>query len=189
MNFFYHGSQERHLPSRTLCNLRLLSIAEWRICVRRWKHPFVCVRSCPDMPRSLSWALALRTWRGAPSVMATLWVSILYSRQDFGRWENWNPTWSIQEDILSEMIKKGSAAGGGFALGSLLGSKGTKFNGLDVKRVYFGYVVKPICLIPHSTFSSPKKLVTWLQPGCWYCVTQEVASSSECYMNASITIS
>ncbi|KJA23049.1 hypothetical protein HYPSUDRAFT_66529 [Hypholoma sublateritium FD-334 SS-4] len=42
------------------------------------------------------------------------------------------------EDILSEMIKKGSAAGGGFALGSLLGSKGTKFNGLDVKRVYFG---------------------------------------------------
>ncbi|KAF5357198.1 hypothetical protein D9756_006590 [Leucocoprinus leucothites] len=39
------------------------------------------------------------------------------------------------EDILSELIKRGS--GGGFALGALL-SKGHKFNGLDVKRVYFG---------------------------------------------------
>ena len=58
------------------------------------------------------------------------------------------------------MIKKGSAAGGGFALGSLLGSKGTKFNGLDVKRVYFGYVVKLISLIRRSSFPSPKKLVT-----------------------------
>ncbi|KAF9485078.1 Het-C-domain-containing protein [Pholiota conissans] len=42
------------------------------------------------------------------------------------------------EDILSELIKRGSAAGGGFALASLIGGKGSKFNGLDVKRVYFG---------------------------------------------------
>ncbi|KAH9478428.1 hypothetical protein JR316_0008883 [Psilocybe cubensis] len=39
------------------------------------------------------------------------------------------------EDILSDLVKRG--AGGGFALASLI-SKGKKFNGLDVKRVYFG---------------------------------------------------
>ncbi|KAF4618696.1 hypothetical protein D9613_010141 [Agrocybe pediades] len=39
------------------------------------------------------------------------------------------------EDILAELIKRG--AGGGFALASML-SKGHKFNGLDIKRVYFG---------------------------------------------------
>ncbi|KAF8965033.1 heterokaryon incompatibility protein Het-C-domain-containing protein [Flammula alnicola] len=40
------------------------------------------------------------------------------------------------EDTLADLIKRGS--GGGFALASMLGSKGTKFTGLDVKRVYFG---------------------------------------------------
>ncbi|KAJ6595877.1 heterokaryon incompatibility protein HET-C [Mycena vulgaris] len=39
------------------------------------------------------------------------------------------------EDALAELIKRGS--GGGFALASML-SKGSKFNGLDIKRVYFG---------------------------------------------------
>ncbi|KAJ7682980.1 heterokaryon incompatibility protein Het-C-domain-containing protein [Mycena rosella] len=39
------------------------------------------------------------------------------------------------EDALAELIKRGS--GGGFALASLI-SKGSKFNGLDIKRVYFG---------------------------------------------------
>jgi len=39
---------------------------------------------------------------------------------------------------LADLIKKGAAAGGGFALSSLL-HKGAKFNGLDIKRVYFGY--------------------------------------------------
>ncbi|KIM46972.1 hypothetical protein M413DRAFT_440527 [Hebeloma cylindrosporum] len=39
------------------------------------------------------------------------------------------------EDVLSDLVKKG--AGGGFALASML-SKGHKFNGLDIKRVYFG---------------------------------------------------
>ncbi|KAF8903359.1 heterokaryon incompatibility protein Het-C-domain-containing protein [Gymnopilus junonius] len=38
------------------------------------------------------------------------------------------------EDALQELIKKG---GGGFALASML-SKGSKFGGLDIKRVYFG---------------------------------------------------
>ncbi|PPQ80232.1 hypothetical protein CVT26_012030 [Gymnopilus dilepis] len=38
------------------------------------------------------------------------------------------------EDTLQELIKKGS---GGFALASML-SKGSKFGGLDIKRVYFG---------------------------------------------------
>ncbi|GJJ14848.1 hypothetical protein Clacol_009116 [Clathrus columnatus] len=41
------------------------------------------------------------------------------------------------EDTLEELLKKTSSAGGGFALGSLL-SKGSKFKGLDIKRVYFG---------------------------------------------------
>ncbi|KAJ7033651.1 heterokaryon incompatibility protein Het-C-domain-containing protein [Mycena alexandri] len=39
------------------------------------------------------------------------------------------------EDALAELVKRGS--GGGFALASML-SKGSKFNGLDIKRVYFG---------------------------------------------------
>ncbi|KAI6040956.1 heterokaryon incompatibility protein Het-C-domain-containing protein [Pisolithus marmoratus] len=39
------------------------------------------------------------------------------------------------EDTLSELVKKGAA--GGFGLAALI-SKGTKFGGLDVKRVYFG---------------------------------------------------
>ncbi|KAF8155752.1 heterokaryon incompatibility protein Het-C-domain-containing protein [Crassisporium funariophilum] len=39
------------------------------------------------------------------------------------------------EDVLAELVKRG--AGGGFALASML-SKGHKFNGLDIKRVYFG---------------------------------------------------
>ncbi|KIJ38953.1 hypothetical protein M422DRAFT_33009 [Sphaerobolus stellatus SS14] len=41
------------------------------------------------------------------------------------------------EDVLETLLKKGSAAGGGFALSSLI-SKGSKFGGLDIKRVYFG---------------------------------------------------
>ncbi|KAF8527105.1 heterokaryon incompatibility protein Het-C-domain-containing protein [Gautieria morchelliformis] len=41
------------------------------------------------------------------------------------------------EDTLQELLKRGSGAGGGFAIGSLL-SKGSKFGGLDIKRVYFG---------------------------------------------------
>lgn len=39
------------------------------------------------------------------------------------------------EDTLSELLKKGAT--GGFGLAALI-SKGTKFGGLDVKRVYFG---------------------------------------------------
>ncbi|KAK7041417.1 hypothetical protein VNI00_009283 [Paramarasmius palmivorus] len=38
------------------------------------------------------------------------------------------------EDTLAELVKKGSS---GFALASVLG-KGSKFGGLDIKRVYFG---------------------------------------------------
>jgi hypothetical protein len=40
---------------------------------------------------------------------------------------------------LADLIKKYS--GGGMAvIGSLVGKKGSKFGGLDIKRVYFGYV-------------------------------------------------
>ncbi len=39
-----------------------------------------------------------------------------------------------QEDVLAELVKRT----GGFALGNLIG-KGSKFGGLDIKRVYFGY--------------------------------------------------
>ncbi|KAI0254644.1 heterokaryon incompatibility protein Het-C-domain-containing protein [Lactifluus subvellereus] len=38
------------------------------------------------------------------------------------------------EDTLSELAKKT----GGFALGALIGKGGSKFGGLDIKRVYFG---------------------------------------------------
>ena len=40
----------------------------------------------------------------------------------------------MQEDTLSDLAKKT----GGFALGALIGKGGSKFRGLDVKRVYFG---------------------------------------------------
>ncbi|KAI0322897.1 heterokaryon incompatibility protein Het-C-domain-containing protein [Amylostereum chailletii] len=38
------------------------------------------------------------------------------------------------EDVLEEIAKKS----GGFALGALIGKGGSKFGGLDIKRVYFG---------------------------------------------------
>jgi hypothetical protein len=40
----------------------------------------------------------------------------------------------MQEDVLSDLAKKT----GGFALGALIGKGGSKFGGLDIKRVYFG---------------------------------------------------
>jgi hypothetical protein len=40
----------------------------------------------------------------------------------------------MQEDTLSDLTKKA----GGFALGALIGKGGSKFGGLDIKRVYFG---------------------------------------------------
>ncbi|KAJ4483403.1 heterokaryon incompatibility protein HET-C, partial [Lentinula aciculospora] len=39
------------------------------------------------------------------------------------------------EDALADLLKK---VGSGFALASVIGKGGSKFNGLDVKRVYFG---------------------------------------------------
>ena len=42
-----------------------------------------------------------------------------------------------QEDTLSDLAKKA----GGFALGALIGKGGSKFRGLDIKRVYFGCIV------------------------------------------------
>ena len=43
---------------------------------------------------------------------------------------------ATQEDTLGEVAKKA----GGFALGALIGKGGSKFGGLDIKRVYFGCV-------------------------------------------------
>lgn len=43
----------------------------------------------------------------------------------------------VQEDALSDIAKKA----GGFALGAIIGKGGSKFGGLDVKRVYFGSVL------------------------------------------------
>jgi len=42
---------------------------------------------------------------------------------------------AFQEDVLAELTKGAS----GFALANFI-SKGSKFSGLDVKRVYFGLV-------------------------------------------------
>lgn len=39
---------------------------------------------------------------------------------------------------MSDLAKQ---VAGGISLGALVGSKGPKFSGLDVKRVYFGCVV------------------------------------------------
>jgi hypothetical protein len=58
------------------------------------------------------------------------------------------------------------------ALGSLVGRKGAKFRGLDIKRVYFGCVLR-ISSITYSICSnqpsSSKKLVTGLQSGSSSC--------------------
>jgi len=43
---------------------------------------------------------------------------------------------AVQEDTLAGLVMKGA---GGFALSSLIG-KGPKFGGLDIKRIYFGYI-------------------------------------------------
>lgn len=56
-----------------------------------------------------------------------------------------------QEDALAELIKKGS--GTGFALASML-SKGSKFGGIDIKRVYFGYESNLLSL-PNSDANTP----------------------------------
>ena len=40
----------------------------------------------------------------------------------------------LQEDVVSQLVKRGASG----AIASML-SKGSKFTGLDVKRVYFGF--------------------------------------------------
>ncbi|KAJ3487794.1 hypothetical protein NLI96_g3276 [Meripilus lineatus] len=47
----------------------------------------------------------------------------------------WKDGPSVTEDVLADLLKRSA---GGFALGAIIGKGGTKFNGLDVKRVYFG---------------------------------------------------
>lgn len=54
------------------------------------------------------------------------------SKTDFRIRQKW-----LQEDVLAEIAKKS----GGFALGALIGKGGSKFSGLDIKRVYFGWVL------------------------------------------------
>jgi hypothetical protein len=58
----------------------------------------------------------------------------------------------MQEDALSDLAKKT----GGFALGALIGKGGSKFGGLDIKRVYFGSAY----LCPFLWQSSRRYLVT-----------------------------
>jgi hypothetical protein len=48
----------------------------------------------------------------------------------------------MQEDTLSELAKKT----GVFTLGALIGKGGSKFGGLDIKRVYFGSAYLSPCL-------------------------------------------
>ena len=54
---------------------------------------------------------------------------------------------ATQEDTLGDVAKKA----GGFALGALIGKGGSKFGGLDIKRVYFGCV--------HVTRGSEQKTI------------------------------
>lgn len=80
------------------------------------------VRICVDR------ALVSPTWRVEPSATAILYDGIpsdltLTVANSY-----------IQEDTLSEVAKKA----GGFALGAIIGKGGSKFGGLDIKRVYFG---------------------------------------------------
>lgn len=75
----------------------------------------------------------------------------------------------MQEDALAELIKRGS--GGGFALASML-SKGSKFNGLDIKRVYFGQVSFPGgCVISWLTHRGVQELASGLQSGTCFSST------------------
>ena len=64
-----------------------------------------------------------------------------------------------QEDTLADLAKKG----GGFALANILG--GRKFGGLDIKRVYFGYVLNlPANLPKYSTFRLATGFGTTVKP-------------------------
>lgn len=67
----------------------------------------------------------------------------------------------MQEDVLSDLAKKS----GGFALGALIGKGGTKFTGLDVKRVYFGSAYLFPCLPESSHLSSRNWLRDYSQVG------------------------
>ena len=62
----------------------------------------------------------------------------------------------IQEDTLSDVAKKA----GGFALGAIIGKGGSKFGGLDIKRVYFGCVYWPRIEGDKLTYNRIQKLVT-----------------------------
>lgn len=44
----------------------------------------------------------------------------------------------MQEDTLESLLK---VSAGGFSIGALIGKGGSKFGGLDIKRVYFGCVL------------------------------------------------
>jgi hypothetical protein len=99
--------------------------------------------------------------------MAILYVSLFVAKNDLSPMH----PHMMQEDTLSEMAKKT----GGFALGALIG-KGSKFGGLDIKRVYFGSVYLSTCL---RRSSSGLYLVSsnWLRDYSQVCSTQ--ATSEE----------
>ena len=112
-------------------------------------HPFLYGFSKMRLTHEIA-AIASRTWKAGRSGMVISCVRLLL--QSFSRYlieiqitislyTSPSPpetsTTDVQEDTLETLVKAGA---GGFSLGSLIG-KGSKFGGLDIKRVYFGYVL------------------------------------------------
>jgi hypothetical protein len=63
---------------------------------------------------------------------------------------------------------------GGFALGALIGKGGSKFGGLDIKRVYFGYVYPSL----FSKKLTPCLYRNWLRDFSQVCIILMDAGSS-----------
>ena len=66
---------------------------------------------------------------------------------------------ATQEDTLGDVAKKA----GGFALGALIGKGGSKFGGLDIKRVYFGCVPALLSVRDYETLD----LMNYCNPSNW----------------------
>ena len=71
----------------------------------------------------------------------------------------------MQEDTLSDLAKKA----GGFAIGALIGKGGSKFRGLDIKRVYFGFAYSLYRL--HAERLTPIFYRNWLRDYSQVCTT------------------
>jgi hypothetical protein len=106
-----------------------LPFRQWCPCVRCWKYSLVCaLLKQGDDGVFIRCARQIRVFGG--SCLPPWRYCTFPPSTDLSSCTQL----SMQEDTLSDLAKKT----GGFALGALIGKGGSKFGGLDIKRVYFG---------------------------------------------------